>query len=567
MGVMDGQIVEIRVIPGLDQIPAREWDACAAPEEADGGRPLYPFLTHRFLSALEESGSATPREGWGPQHLVASVDGEIAAVMPLYVKSHSQGEYVFDHSWAHAYERAGGDYYPKLQSAVPFTPATGPRLLVRPDGPVDRDTGRAALLQGAMQLAERNGISSLHLTFCTRDEWDFGGELGLLQRTDQQFHWLNHGYDTWDDFLGALASRKRKNLRKERERAVENGIEIHWLTGDAIEPEHWDAFWIFYQDTGSRKWGRPYLTREFFELAQERLRDDILLVMCRRAGRWIAGALNLIGRETLYGRYWGCHRRSPVPALRDLLLPGHRLRDRPRPEAGRGGSPGRPQAGPRLRACVDPQPALDHRSRLPRRRRPLSRRRARGGRVRELRRWRGERHSERTDNPVCAARQRSKGAETIVPRRDIQQHEVGVERVRPAADLGGRRTVVVGARGKDIDTSDDGLEPVARHPVLVGIEEDWIAVAAVRKGQVRPEAESDTVPVAVLPLSRSPAHFQFGASRRAIDIEVLAGFLSQSVRSRPSPRSRSERSYRPLPARRSRRLARPWAAAQTRRLS
>ena len=309
---MDGSaVVEIRVIPGLDQVDPAEWDACAAPEASDGGRPLYPFLTHRFLWALEASGSATPREGWGPQHLVASVDGQVAAVMPLYVKSHSQGEYVFDYSWAHAFERAGGDYYPKLQSAVPFTPATGPRLLVRPDGPVDQDTGRAALLQGAIQLAERNHISSVHLTFCTDDEWEFGGQMGLLQRTDQQFHWLNHGYASWDDFLGALASRKRKTLRKERARAIENGIEIHWLTGDAIQPEHWDAFWVFYQDTGSRKWGSPYLTRHFYDLAQVHLRDDILLIMCRRAGRWIAGALNLIGRETLYGRYWGCTEDHP----------------------------------------------------------------------------------------------------------------------------------------------------------------------------------------------------------------------------------------------------------------
>lgn len=307
-----GKLVEIRVIPGLEEIPEDEWDACAAPEATDGGPPLYPFLTHRFLLALEESGSATARRGWDPHHLVASVDGELAAVMPLYVKSHSQGEYVFDHSWAHAFERAGGHYYPKLQAAVPFTPATGPRLLVRPDGPVDRDTGRAALLQGVIQLAERNDISSVHLTFLPEEEWQFGGEMGLLQRTDQQFHWINRGYASWDDFLAALASRKRKNLRKERERAVENGVEILRLTGDDLQPEHWEAFWVFYQDTGARKWGSPYLTRAFFDLAQDRLREDILLVMCRRNGRWIAGALNLIGRETLFGRYWGCTEDHPM---------------------------------------------------------------------------------------------------------------------------------------------------------------------------------------------------------------------------------------------------------------
>ncbi|MEM8538852.1 MAG: peptidogalycan biosysnthesis protein, partial [Pseudomonadota bacterium] len=275
---MDGDaVVEIRVVSEIDEISAQDWDACAAPETSDGGRPLYPFTTHGFLSALEASGSASVRHGWGPQHLIATVGGEIAGVMPLYIKGHSQGEYVFDHSWAHAFERAGGRYYPKLQAAVPFTPATGPRLLVRPDGPIGPDAARSALLQGAIQLAERNELSSLHITFCTDDEWTWGGEVGLLQRTDQQFHWLNHGYDTWDDFLQALASRKRKNLRKERDRAIENGIEILHLTGSDIQPEHWEAFWIFYQDTGARKWGTPYLTRAFFDLAQDHLRDDILL--------------------------------------------------------------------------------------------------------------------------------------------------------------------------------------------------------------------------------------------------------------------------------------------------
>ena len=304
-------VVEIRAIQSISEISPEQWDACATPECADGGRPKYPFLTHAFLLALEESGSATPREGWAPQHILATVGGEVAGVMPLYAKSHSQGEYVFDHSWAHAFERAGGHYYPKFQSAVPFTPATGPRLLFNPSGPLEPDTVRSALLQGAIQLAEQNDISSIHLTFCTDEEWEFGGEVGLLQRTDQQFHWLDHGYGDWDGFMDALASRKRKNLRKERARAVENGISIHWLTGDAIQPEHWDAFWIFYQDTGARKWGSPYLKRAFFDLAQERLRDDILLVMCQREGRWIAGALNLIGRETLFGRYWGCTEDHP----------------------------------------------------------------------------------------------------------------------------------------------------------------------------------------------------------------------------------------------------------------
>ncbi|MEM7422879.1 MAG: GNAT family N-acetyltransferase [Pseudomonadota bacterium] len=305
------EIVEIRSIPSMADVAEADWNRCAVPEIDDGGRPLFPFLKHEFLLALEESGSATGRTGWAPQHILASLGGRLAAVMPLYAKSHSQGEYVFDHSWAHAFERAGGRYYPKFQCAVPFTPATGPRLLVDPSGPLSLNAGRSALLQGAIQVAEQNDISSVNITFCTDDEWAFGGEIGLLQRTDQQFHWLDHGYGDWDGFLDALASRKRKNLRKERARAVEDDVEIHWISGDAIEPEHWDAFWIFYQDTGSRKWGTPYLTRRFFDIAQERLRDDILLIMCRRGGRWIAGALNLIGRETLFGRYWGCLEDHP----------------------------------------------------------------------------------------------------------------------------------------------------------------------------------------------------------------------------------------------------------------
>ena len=305
---MDGseRVIEIRVEPGIDRIGAAAWDACAAPEARGGGRSRSPFVTHRFLSALEASGSATPEQGWAPYHLVAAADGRPVGVMPLYLKGHSQGEYVFDHAWAHAWERAGGQYYPKLQSAVPFTPATGPRLLVRPDAPVDAETARAALLQGAVDLAGRAEVSSLHVTFCTDAEWELGGRLGLLRRTDQQFHWLNHGYPDFDAFLAALSSRKRKQIRKERARATGGGVEIVRLTGDDLRPEHWDAFWRFYQDTGGRKWGRPYLTRAFFDRVQQTMRDDALLVMCRRDGRWIAGALNFIGRDTLYGRYWGC---------------------------------------------------------------------------------------------------------------------------------------------------------------------------------------------------------------------------------------------------------------------
>jgi len=305
-----GETITIEALEGIDAVAAADWDACACPEAADGGRPIDPFTTHRFLKALEDSGSAVPARGWAPRHLAArDAQGRLLGVMPLYMKSHSQGEYVFDHAWAHAWERAGGEYYPKLQAAVPFTPATGRRLLAHPDAP--RDVVEAALLQGATRLAARAGLSSLHLTFCTEGEWTRGGALGLLQRQDQQFHWIDQGYGDFDGFLGALASRKRKQLRKERAQAVENGVEIVRLTGDALQPEHWEAFWLFYQDTGARKWGRPYLARRFFDIVQARLRDDALLVLCRRQGRWIAGALNFIGRQTLFGRYWGCAEDHP----------------------------------------------------------------------------------------------------------------------------------------------------------------------------------------------------------------------------------------------------------------
>ena len=297
----------IAVTGAVADIPAAEWDACAAPEAADGGRPRDPFTTHRFLKALEDSGSVGPGTGWAARHLTArDLAGRLVGVVPLYLKSHSQGEYVFDHAWAQAWERAGGAYYPKAQVAVPFTPATGRRFLAR-----DGDPGvEAALMQGAVAFAAQTGLSSLHITFCTQAEWERGGGLGLLQRQDQQFHWESRGYASFDDFLADLASRKRKQLRREREQA-QAGVEILRLTGDALRDEHWDAFWAFYQDTGARKWGRPYLTRAFFRLAQERLRHDALLVMARRDGRWVAGALNFIGRDTLFGRYWGCVEDRP----------------------------------------------------------------------------------------------------------------------------------------------------------------------------------------------------------------------------------------------------------------
>jgi predicted N-acyltransferase len=297
---MDGGGIEITVLGGLDAIDAAEWDACAG----DGVLPPRdPFTTHRFLAALEASGSVGQGTGWTPRHLVARQDGVAIAVMPLYAKSHSQGEYIFDHNWADAWERAGGSYYPKLQAAVPFTPATGRRFLTRPGFEAP---GRAALVQGALVLAQRDRASSLHVTFCTPEESAWGENLGLMARSSQQFHWLNRNYSDFDGFLAELSSRKRKAIRKERARAQAFGGEIVALTGGALEPAHWDAFWRFYQDTGGRKWGRPYLTRDFFDRVQASMRDDVLLVMARREGRWIAGALNFIGRDTLYGRYWGC---------------------------------------------------------------------------------------------------------------------------------------------------------------------------------------------------------------------------------------------------------------------
>ena len=300
--------IEINVLSGLAEISANDWDACASPETAQGGRPIDPFTTHRFLHALETSGSVGPGTGWSPRHLVAELDGQVIAVAPLYAKGHSQGEYIFDHNWAHAFERAGGRYYPKLQVAVPFTPATGRRFLTLPGL---EDVGTSALVQGAVQLATNNQVSSIHATFCTEAEANAGTKLGLLHRVTDQFHWVNNGYSTFDDFLNDLSSRKRKNIRKERQQANDFGGFIHEFSGEQIEPHHWDAFWQFYQDTGARKWGTPYLTREFFDVAHSTMREDILLVLAERDGRFIAGALNFVGRETLYGRYWGCVEDHP----------------------------------------------------------------------------------------------------------------------------------------------------------------------------------------------------------------------------------------------------------------
>ncbi len=289
----------------MDDISQSGWDACACPET---GRPIDPFTTYRFLKALEDSGSVGGRSGWQPRHLAALRDGHLLGVMPLYAKRHSQGEYIFDHNWAQAWEQAGGAYYPKLQSAVPFTPATGRRFLTLAG---EETVARAVLAEGLIRLASQNKISSAHITFCAANEFDAGPDLGFLQRVTQQYHWMNADYADFEAFLAVLSSRKRKAIRKERVTAQDFGGRFLALTGDAIEPRHWDAFWKFYQDTGSRKWGTPYLTRAFFNQMQDKMRDDILLVLAERDGRFVAGALNFIGRDALYGRYWGCIEDHP----------------------------------------------------------------------------------------------------------------------------------------------------------------------------------------------------------------------------------------------------------------
>ncbi len=287
---MSGRSVSVRIATGVGQLPAAEWDALA------GGNP---FVSHAFLTALEDSGSVGPGTGWRPAPLVIEAPGDrLDAVLPAYLKDHSQGEYVFDHSWADAWHRAGGSYYPKLQIAVPFTPATGPRLLT--DDPVKA----ALLLRGAEQVCADYGLSSAHATFIDPAQLPWFEAAGWLLRSDIQFHWTNRGYASFDDFLARLSSRKRKDLRKERA-AAQQGVTIRQLRGAEILPEHWDAFWQFYQDTGARKWGRPYLTRAAFDLFGQRMGDQILLVMAFAEGRAIAGALNFIGPDALYGRYWG----------------------------------------------------------------------------------------------------------------------------------------------------------------------------------------------------------------------------------------------------------------------
>lgn len=312
----------VHIAQSMREIGAAEWDACANPLPMPGGQTASaetasntraerynPFISHAFLTALETSKSAAPEAGWFPAHvLVKDANGALAAAAPAYLKSHSQGEYVFDHGWADAYDRAGISYYPKLQVAVPFTPVTGRRLLVAPNR---GDEARKALAGGLRSLCNAAGASSLHITFATQDEWEFLGARGFLLRTGQQYHFINKGYSGFEAFLSGLASRKRKMIRRERKEALAAGIEIELLTGNDIAERHWDAFFRFYRNTGARKWGTPYLTRAFFSCAGASMSRNILLVMAKRNGRYIAGALNFLGKDAIYGRNWGAIEDHP----------------------------------------------------------------------------------------------------------------------------------------------------------------------------------------------------------------------------------------------------------------
>jgi len=291
-------------INSINDIDSSDWNQCANPEQME----YNPFLDHRFIKALEDSGSANSNTGWQPFHTIMRDKGRVVGVVPAYLKSHSQGEYVFDGAWADAWYRAGGEYYPKLQISIPFTPATGRRLLVAT--PLDSTQSiqevEAQLLSATLQIAQKIQVSSLHITFMPKNQWENAGKLGLLKRVDTQFHWTNANYDSFEDFLRALSSKKRKNIRRERRGALENNIEIEWITGSDLTESHWDAFYQFYVDTGNRKWGTPYLTRAFFSMLSETMPDETLLIMCKREGKYIAGAINFIGSNTLFGRNWGC---------------------------------------------------------------------------------------------------------------------------------------------------------------------------------------------------------------------------------------------------------------------
>jgi len=290
-----------RIATSATAIGAEAWNALANP---NGAADPHPFTRYEFFAALEESGSATPRAGWQPCHLLMENDEKISALMPLYLKNHSQGEYVFDHAWADALERTGGDYYPKLQCCVPFTPVAGRRLL----GSSDQVP---ALLRTAKSVVRQLKASSLHITFLTKAEWQAAGGVGYLLRADRQFHWKNEGYRDFADFLSRLSSAKRKNLRKERASVRDAGVEFEHLTGSEITEAHWDRFFDFYMDTGSRKWGHPYLTRDFFSRIGSSMAEQILLVMAKLEGDYIAGALNLFGQGTLFGRNWGTVQQLP----------------------------------------------------------------------------------------------------------------------------------------------------------------------------------------------------------------------------------------------------------------
>jgi predicted N-acyltransferase len=301
----------LKAVTSIAEVPAGAWNALANP---GGDVPDNPFIAHEFLRALEDSKSAVSETGWHPFHLLLEetpANGKTVAVgaVPMYLKSHSRGEYVFDSGWAEALHRAGGRYYPKLQVSVPFTPATGRRLLVRP-GP-DADALEGELAQGTIAAAQQLKASSVHFTFLPQAQSDLLGEHGFLERVDQQFHWHNAAYADFDGFLADLTSKHRKNVKRERRDALANGIEIEWVTGSDLREHHWDAFYAFYTDTGSRKWGSPYLTREFFSLVGASMADRVLLIMCRRGGRYIAGAINFIGSDTLFGRNWGCIEDHP----------------------------------------------------------------------------------------------------------------------------------------------------------------------------------------------------------------------------------------------------------------
>ncbi len=302
--------LKIRTVAAIEEVEAASWDACANPPGAApnvAGERFNPFITHAFLRALERSGSVGPKTGWLPAHLLVEEARHLVAAAPAYVKAHSLGEYVFDHGWAEAYERAGLDYYPKIQVAVPFTPVTGRRLLSANDGMAGRD----ALIAGLRNWREAIGASSIHVTFPTREECEDLHRAGFLRRTGQQFHFVNPGYADFEAFLSDLAARKRKMIRRERKEALAGGIEIERLSGASINEAHWDAFFAFYMDTGSRKWGRPYLTRAFFSEIGASMAEHILLVVAKRRGRMIAGALNFIGKDALYGRYWGAIEEHP----------------------------------------------------------------------------------------------------------------------------------------------------------------------------------------------------------------------------------------------------------------